>query len=78
MTGLLDHAKDLVAGGELGALVPELEVGAAQRSARDADEHFTWADIGHRDALDGDTVIAVEDRGLHDRIRTGRHVHFDT
>ncbi|MFK4710000.1 hypothetical protein ABIF56_000702 [Bradyrhizobium elkanii] len=71
VTGLLDDAKDFVSGSELCALVPELEVRTTQRGARNAHEHFTRADVGHCHALDGDAVVAVEDRGLHDRIRTG-------
>ena len=68
MAGLLDDAEDLVARGEFRALVPELEVRAAQRRARDAHQHFARADFGNRDALDGDAFVAVEYGGLHDRI----------
>ena len=68
MARLLDHAEDLVARGELGALVPELEVGAAQRRARDAHQHLASSHFRHRHALDGDAFVAVEDGGTHDRI----------
>jgi hypothetical protein len=70
VAGLFDDAKDLVAGGELGALVPELEVRAAQGGPRHPHQHFTCPDVGHCHTLDADTVVTMEDRGLHDRIRT--------
>ncbi|MGY3459945.1 hypothetical protein ACVWW5_005395 [Bradyrhizobium sp. LM3.4] len=70
VTGLLDDAENLVASGELGALVPELEVRTAQRGARDTHEELACPDVRHRHPLDGDAVVAVEDRRLHDRIRS--------
>ena len=47
MPGLLDDAKNLVARGKFGALVPQLEVRTAQRRTRHAHQHLTGADIGN-------------------------------
>ncbi len=78
MARLLDHAEDLVARGELGALVPELEVGAAQRRARDAHQHLAGGDFRDRHPLDGDAFVAVEHGGAHDRIAERRDIHHNT
>jgi hypothetical protein len=64
----LDHAEDFVARREFRALVPELEVGTAKRSARDTHQHLAGCHFRHRYALDGDAFVAVEDGGAHDRI----------
>jgi len=68
MARLLDHAEDFVAGREFRALVPELEVGAAQGGARDAHQHLANSHFRHRHAFDGDAFVAVEHGGTHDRI----------
>ena len=47
MPRLFDDTENFVAGGEFSALVPQLEIRAAQRRARDADQHFARLDIGN-------------------------------
>ena len=55
MPGLLDDAEYLVAGGELRALVPELEIRAAQRGARNPHQHL--ARRRHRESATRSIVI---------------------
>jgi hypothetical protein len=61
VAGLLDHAENLVSGGEFGAVVPELEIGAAQRGPRNSNQYFARRDFRNRDALDRNALVAVED-----------------
>src|SRR6185503_8859996 len=65
MPGLLDNAENLVARGEFSALVPQLEVRTAQRRTRHAHKHFTGADIGNLDTLDGNALAAVKHGRFH-------------
>jgi hypothetical protein len=68
MARLLDHAEDFVARREFRALVPELEVGAAQGRARYSHQYLANSHFRHRYMLDGDAFVTVEDGGAHDRI----------
>ena len=73
MVGLFDHAENLMTRSEFCSLVPKFEVGAAQRGMRYTHQYFAVAGLRHPNALDGDTLVTVEDRGLHDRIWKGHH-----
>ena len=74
MARLFDHAEDLVAGGEFGATVPELEIGAAERGPRHPHQHFPGCGFRDRNAFDRDPVAAVKDGRLHHGVGELRNI----
>ncbi len=77
MSGLLDDAENFVARCKFRALVPQLEIRAAQRRARNTYEHFACAHVRNFHALNCDAFVPVKYGGLHCGVGPIDCCHFD-